>query len=73
MGRKWPSDMAERRRERRTRRRDALAEAREDAADVALVAERMANDTGVRYSLDEVMAMFGITRADLDAVRDDTP
>lgn len=42
----------------------------DDMYDVVLVEQRMANDNGVRYSLEEVMAEFGITQADLDAVED---
>lgn len=39
MGKKWPSDMAEKRRAKRSERERALAEAH---------AERLANDTGER-------------------------
>jgi hypothetical protein len=42
----------------------------DDMYDVIEVEQRMANDNGVRYTLEEVMAEFGITRADLDAVGD---
>lgn len=43
-------------------------QAAEDAADLALVASRMATDNGNRTSLDDVMAELGITQADVDAL-----
>lgn len=43
----------------------------EDAADLALVASRMATDNGSRTSLDDVMGQLGITQADLDALPDE--
>jgi hypothetical protein len=33
----------------------------------ALVAQRVANDNGVRHDLDDVIASFGLTRAELEA------
>lgn len=42
-----------------------------DLADLALVRARMAMDDGSRFSLDEVLTMFGYTRESLAALPDD--
>ena len=45
----------------------------EEIEDLELMMEaekRLANDTGVYYSFDEVMAANGITQADIDAAED---
>ena len=47
-----------------------LRELEEDLRDVALVLLRMMTDNGVRYSLDEVMEMLGIDRAEIEAELD---
>jgi hypothetical protein len=69
MGHK-PWERAWRRADKARERHAAHQQMLDDMYDVVLVEQRMANDNGVRYSLEEVMAEFGITQADLDAVED---
>lgn len=38
----------------------------EDLLDALLVLTRAADDTGERFTFDEVLERFGLTRADLD-------
>ena len=47
-----------------------VADLDEQASDAALVLVRLATDSGVRASLDEVIAEFGFDRADLEAELD---
>ena len=42
----------------------------EDEYLLSLVEERLKNDTGVRYTWEEVMARHGITRESLDSIED---
>jgi prevent-host-death family protein len=48
-----------------------LDEAAADLRDLALVLARMADDSGRRTSLDDVLTAFGHTRESLAAVEDD--
>jgi hypothetical protein len=43
----------------------------EDLRDLALVLTRVATDTGRRTSLDDALAAFGTTRAELEDLDDD--
>lgn len=53
------------------RRLGELQELEEDLRDLALVVSRAATDTGRRTSLDDVLAAFGHTREELEALPDD--
>lgn len=45
---------------------EILLEKLEDEADLKALRQAQAEDDGVRYSHEEVMAMLGLTREDLD-------
>ncbi len=53
------------------RRLGELQEREEDLRDLALVLSRMATDNGRRTGLDDVLAAFGHTREELEALPDD--
>jgi len=44
-----------------------LVEREQDLLDLAVVRERLANDSGVRVSLDDVITGLGLTREDLES------
>lgn len=44
-----------------------LVEREQDLLDLALIRERLANDSGVRVSLDDVITGLGFTREDLES------
>ena len=46
-------------------------EAAEDEYLLMLAEERLKNDTGIRYTLEEVMTRHGITQEDLDSAEED--
>lgn|SRR5581483_3995445 len=53
------------------RRLGELQELEEDLRDLALVVARVATDSGRRTSLDDVLAAFGHSREELEALPDD--
>lgn len=53
------------------RRLEELDELADDLRDLALVVARTATDSGRRTSMDDVLDAFGLSRAQLDARRDD--
>jgi prevent-host-death family protein len=46
-------------------RYDQLQQLRDDLTDITLAASRTMTDSGVRYTLDDILAHFGFTRAEL--------
>lgn len=50
-----------------------LEEYEDDLRSIALIMARMAGDDGRRYSLDEMMDLAGVTRAQLDDIPSDHP
>lgn len=52
-------------------RLEALREAQRDLRDIGLVLARAATDSGSRTSLDDVLARFGLGRAELEAELDE--
>ncbi|MDR3209801.1 MAG: type II toxin-antitoxin system Phd/YefM family antitoxin [Oscillospiraceae bacterium] len=48
----------------------AMREELDDRYLLALALERMANDNGVSYTMEEILAEDGLTLADLDAMED---
>ncbi|MCL2815772.1 MAG: hypothetical protein FWD23_14340 [Oscillospiraceae bacterium] len=55
----------------RMARTDIDLEAAEDEYLLALAEQRLKNDTGIIYTLEEVMARHGITQEDLDNAEED--
>jgi len=52
-------------------RLNRLLELEQDVHDLAVVANRLSNDSGRRVSLDEVIDTLGFTRAELEASESD--
>jgi hypothetical protein len=50
---------------------EELERLREDLIDITLATARLLTSTGERYSLDEVLEMFGYTREQLRALPDE--